>query len=151
MSTVVYVERARHPACSQWPVGQTGLRVGTDLAVQHGERVTLVHADAYDTRTVLDDDGQWALAQWAEADRDLARCRTDPPPEDLADTAEERASNLLAHLAGGEPACQVISPIQERARATAYALDVLLHTSPSLPDLLRQAADRIDRTTTEAP
>lgn len=95
MSCVVYVQSTAHPGASSWPVGQAGLKVGDRLAVQHGDRIVVVSAGLYMLRDLLDDEGT-------------------PKHKALeADTAKQ-ASRLLALFAEGEPASQVIAPMQER-------------------------------------
>lgn len=117
MSCVVYVQSTAHPGASSWPVGQAGLKVGDRLAVQHGDRIVVASAGLYMLRDLLDDEGQEALEEWDISDRAAAACAADegtPKHKALeADTAKQ-ASRLLALFAEGEPASQVIAPMQER-------------------------------------
>ena len=101
MSRIVYVQSTAHPGASSWPVGQAGLKVSDRLAVQHGDRIVVVSAGLYMLRDLLDNEGQEALEE---------------------DTAKQ-ARRLLTLFAEGEPACQVIAPMQERERAMARMIE----------------------------
>ena len=119
MSRIVYVQSTAHPGASAWPVGQAGLKVGDRLAVQHGDRIVVVSAGLYMLRDLLDDEGQEALEEWDTSDRACAACAADegtPEHEALEEDTAAQASHLLTLFADGEPACQVIGPMQERER-----------------------------------
>lgn len=120
MSRIVYVQSTAHPGASAWPVGQAGLKVGDRLAVQHGDRIVVVSAGLYMLRDILDDEGQEALEEWDTSDRTCAACAAyedTPAHKALEEDTAAQASRLLTLFADGEPACQVIGPMQERERA----------------------------------
>ena len=113
------------PGASVWPVGQAGLKVGDRLAVQHGDRIVVVSAGLYMLRDLLDDEGQEALEEWDTSDRACAACAADegtPAHEALEEDTARQARRLLTLFAEGEPACQVIAPMQERERALVAML-----------------------------
>lgn len=118
MSRIVYVAATRHPGASQWPLGQVGLQVGDRLAVQHGDRITVVSAGLYDLTPVIDPDGMTAFEEWATATRVLRanRAATGSEAAALERDAREQAEHVLASIAEGELASQVIAPMQERER-----------------------------------
>lgn len=122
MSRIVYVQSTATPGASAWPVGQAGLKVGNRLAVQHGDRIVVVSAGLYMLRDLLDNEGQTALEEWDTADRACAACASDEGSAEhwaLEEDAAQQANRLLTLFAEGEPACQVIAPMQERERALA--------------------------------
>ena len=117
MSRIVYVQSTAHPGASSWPVGQAGLKVGDRLAVQHGDRIVVVSAGLYMLRDLLDDEGQEALEEWDTSDRAAAACAVDeetPEHKALEEDVAQQASRFLALFADGEPASQVIAPMQKR-------------------------------------
>ncbi|MCR2051789.1 hypothetical protein NSA19_02755 [Actinomyces bowdenii] len=118
MSSIVHVVSTRHPGAPQWPVGQTGLQVGPRLAVQHEGRVTVVSSSLYHLAEVIGEDGADAFHEWHLTQRALASAGDEggPAVEALEADSREQAEHLLAAIAGGEPACQVIAPIQARER-----------------------------------
>lgn len=125
MSRIVYVQSTAHPGASAWPVGQAGLKVGDRLAVQHGDRIVVVSAGLYMLRDILDDEGQEALEEWDTSDRACAACAADegtPEHEALEVDTARQASHLLTLFAEGEPASQVIAPMQENERALVAML-----------------------------
>lgn len=125
MSRIVYVQSTAHPGASAWPVGQAGLKVGDRLAVQHGDRIVVVSAGLYMLRDILDDEGQEALEEWDTSDRTCAACAADedtPAHEALEVDTAAQASHLLTLFAEGEPASQVIAPMQENERALVAML-----------------------------
>ena len=118
MSRIVYVQSTAHPGASAWPVGQAGLKVG--------DRIVVVSAGLYMLRDLLDDEGQEALEEWDTSDRTCAACAADedtPAHKALEEDAARQASHLLTLFADGEPACQVIGPMQERERALTRMVD----------------------------
>ena len=126
MSRIVYVQSTAHPGASSWPVGQAGLKVGNRLAVQHGDRIVVVSAGLYMLRDILDNEGQEALEEWDTSDRASAACATDegtPAHKALEEDTAKQARRLLTLFADGEPACQVIAPMQERERTMARMLN----------------------------
>ena len=118
MSRIVYVQSTAHPGASAWPVGQAGLKVG--------DRIVVVSAGLYMLRDLLDDEGQEALEEWDTSDRTCAACAADedtPAHKAHEEDTARQASHLLTLFADGEPACQVIGPMQARERAMARMID----------------------------
>ena len=111
MSRIVYVQSTAHPGASAWPVGQAGLKDGDRL---------------YMLRDLLDNEGQEALEEWDTSDRACAACAADegtPTHKALEEDTAKQARRLLTLFAEGEPACQVIAPMQEHERAMARMIN----------------------------